>query len=221
MAQEGVLLDRVEADYFGLPPLEVSETISIVSEGRDFKYGIIRVFPMYPLFELPPRPWWSLGSAPTPLPRPQSSIKIISVSRDDAPVGWRSVLNHSDFRLRIGGEDLLTPGRHDYSLRYDLNDSILERDQGVEFEVSTAIWSFPVEQSVIVVSVPARFEDKDISIVGKIYSGSSREVRDNSNIRIVPIEGKNSSRRAFQIEMTKGLRSSECLAARVSLRRSS
>ena len=212
-AEEAHSSVSLEAGYYGSDPIEVTETISIVSEGKLFKTGIARA---YSLYNLPNNPWWWLGSAPAIPESPQYRMNVISVTRDDIPTPWKTASYKSILKLIMQTENKLSPGVHTYAVKYDVYDSVRQSDEGQEFELSTGKWTPPAQRSKITLKLSSTFRPEDISVSARIFSYSSGKARESPAITISP--GTDTSSRTYAIELNSPMDRSESLVAYVRLR---
>lgn len=119
----------------------VTETIDIVSEGKQFRRGIYRDIPLSTMTEG--------GMAPIVL-------KVLKVERDGAPEGYLRSFQAGGNRVYFGREDaLLPPGKHSYRWTYEIEHQI--RPDGADDMFAwnvTGVWGFGIERASATVKLP-------------------------------------------------------------------
>jgi hypothetical protein len=122
--------------------LHVTETIRLVSEGREIKRGILRDFP-------------------TRYERDGRTVRVgfdvESVSRNGAPEEWSTEGIEGGRRIRIGSADrLLDPGVHTYTIRYRTTRQLgffPDYDELYWNGTGTG-WTFPIDLAAVRVRLP-------------------------------------------------------------------
>ncbi len=123
--------------------LEVRETITIRSEMREIRRGILRDFPIT----------YNTKNGT----RTRVGFDVLRVQRNgsDEPYATESIAN--GMRIRIGSKDvLLNPGEHTYKIIYQTSRQIGFFDSYDElyWNVTGNGWSFPIEQATVIVRLP-------------------------------------------------------------------
>jgi hypothetical protein len=119
----------------------VTETIDIVSEGKQIRRGIYRDVPLSTMTEG--------GMAPIVL-------KVIKVERDGAPEGYLRSFQAGGNRVYFGKEDtLLPPGKHSYRWTYEIEHQISPDGADDVFAWNvTGVWGFGIETASATVKLP-------------------------------------------------------------------
>ena len=123
--------------------LEVSETITAVSEGRRIRHGIYRDFPLY--FRRPD------GA------RARVGFEVLQVRRDGRAEEWFSRSARAHVRIYIGRKDTLLPaGVHTWTLVYRTTRQIRRFPDHDElyWNVTGNFWSFPIDHARVNVELP-------------------------------------------------------------------
>ena len=121
--------------------ITVTETITIVSEGKEFKHGIFRDFPMG--YMSPD------GMQPV-------MLDIIEVTRDGAAEGHHPGFLAGGRRIYFGEKDVLLPdGEHTYRITYRTDNRIHPAGENdlLAWNV-TGTWPFRIEHAEARVSLP-------------------------------------------------------------------
>lgn len=141
-AEEYIKSFRTDIEIARTGKLEVTETITIVSEGKAFKHGIVRDFPMGHM---------------TPDGMQPVKLEIIDVMRDGEPEGHHPGFIAGGRRVYIGREDALLPnGEHAYRIAYRLDNQIRPAGENDMFAWNvTGNWPFRIEHAEAKVSLPA------------------------------------------------------------------
>ncbi|MGE3831172.1 MAG: DUF2207 domain-containing protein, partial [Parvibaculaceae bacterium] len=121
----------------------VTEKISLVSEGREIRRGILRDFPTI---------YRDSHGA-----RVEVGFQVLSVRRDgkDEPYSVEGIANGK--RIRIGSADvLLDPGPHIYEITYRTTRQLGYFDTYDElyWNVTGNSWTFPIERAEAIIRVP-------------------------------------------------------------------
>jgi uncharacterized membrane protein YgcG len=122
--------------------LAVTETITVNAEGDRIRHGIYRDFPLY--FEKADK---RVGKV---------SFDILSVERDGAREHWTAETIVGGTRIRIGGGDIVAPGKHVYRIAY-LTDRQIRFWRDVDqlvWNVTGDGWQFPIEVVTARVTLP-------------------------------------------------------------------
>lgn len=118
----------------------VTETIDIVSEGRQFKRGLFRNIPLGTMAE----------GGETP------ALKIIKVERDGAPEAFVKHVQTSGIRVQFGESDAMLPaGVHSYRWTYEIDNQISPAgaDDMVAWNV-TGRWDIPIAEASATIKLP-------------------------------------------------------------------
>ena len=126
------------ADIRPLPDrgLEVTETLSVVSEGEQIKRGITRTLPE----------------------STRHPVEIISVARDGEPSPHRVDKQRGSRTIYVGERDvLLPPGTYTYTIRYQIKNAVRALDSldELQFEVVGPDLTLPVTRASATVILPA------------------------------------------------------------------
>jgi len=140
-AEEIVRSFRAEIVVARTGEVQVTETIDIVSEGKQFRRGIYRDIPLSTMTEG--------GMAPIVL-------KVLTVERDGAPEGYLRSFQAGGNRVYFGREDaLLPPGAHSYRWTYEIDNQISPTGTDDMFAWNvTGRWEFTIENASATVKLP-------------------------------------------------------------------
>lgn len=120
----------------------VTESIAVVSEGRQIRRGIFRDLPRYYLKEGKTLPY---------------RYDVISVMRGEEKEPY-SIENQSNaYRIRIGDADVFLPqGRHTYEIKYEVKNQVRYFDgyDEVYWNVTGNYWAFPIASASARISLP-------------------------------------------------------------------
>ena len=123
--------------------MDVAETISVTSEGRDVRHGIFRDFPL--TFRD------GAGKLVT------VDFTVQSVRRDGRPEEWRSERIDGGTRIYLGSADVtLDAGPHEYVLTYKTDRQVRYFDDHDElyWNVTGNGWLFPILRTSATVTLP-------------------------------------------------------------------
>ena len=115
--------------------VEVTETLTAVSEGDEIKRGITRTLPV----------------------SPGHPVEVLSVTRDGATSPFRVEKQRGNRKIYVGERDvLLTPGTYTYTIRYRIENAVRPLDSldELQFEVVGPDVSLPVEQASATLLLP-------------------------------------------------------------------
>lgn len=143
LAEEAIEEFAVELQVQADGSLLVTERISVRAEGQQIRRGIYR--------DLPTRYRSPLGL------EQQAPIELLGVTRDGQPEQVKVERQGAWLRFYLGSpEQLLTPGRYQYELRYRTERQLLHRDGEDElyWNVTGNGWSFPIQQVSVEVRLP-------------------------------------------------------------------
>ncbi|MEP3277669.1 MAG: DUF2207 domain-containing protein, partial [Stappiaceae bacterium] len=151
--------------------LIVTETISVVVEGKEIRRGIFRDFPR------------SFRGKDGYLKR--VSFDIISIKRNGESEPYTTSYYNGDSRVQIGEEDVIIDrGRHTYTLTYRTDRQIRQFDTNDEiyWNVTGNGWSFPIENAGAEITPPdgGTFEKLDVftGYVGEIRKDARATLAD-------------------------------------------
>ena len=140
-AEEIVRSFHAEIEVARTGKVLVTETIDIVSEGKQFRRGIYRDVPLSTMTEG--------GMAPVVL-------KVLKVERDGKPEGYLRSFQAGGNRVYFGREDaLLPPGEHSYRWTYEIDNQISAAGTDDMFAWNvTGRWDFTIENASATVKLP-------------------------------------------------------------------
>lgn len=135
-ARERVLSMHADIEVSRTGEVLVTETISIVAEGKRFRHGITRVLPQ--------------GENMT------DALEIISLERDGRPEEYRRSAADAGIRIHVGKKaDVLAPGEYTYKLTYRVGSQILQAGEEDVFNWNvTGRWDVPIEQASATARLP-------------------------------------------------------------------
>lgn len=140
-AEEYIKSFRADIEVARTGKLKITETISINAEGKEFKHGIFRDFPMGHMT--------SGGMQPV-------GFELIEVKRDGKAEEYHPGFVTGDRRIYIGKKDALLPrGEHIYQIVYRLENQIWPVGDNDMFAWNvTGKWPFRIEHAEARVKLP-------------------------------------------------------------------
>ncbi|MEE9447373.1 MAG: DUF2207 domain-containing protein [Arenicellales bacterium] len=148
--------------------LEVTETISVISEHQAIKRGIYRDLPT-----IYPHPKWAGAGI-----REKTTFKIHSVTLDGQASPWHQVSLANGIRVFIGDENqFISRGAHQYEIQYT-SEHQLSSEEGNDFlnwNVNGQGWSFPTDK----VSANVRLPEGLLPIYYDAWTGRTGSVDKN------------------------------------------
>ncbi len=123
--------------------MTVTETITVLAQGREIRRGIIREFPT--------RYRDRFGH------RVQIGFEILEVLRNGRPEPYSTQPLSNGVEIKIGDKDVfLEPGRHSYSITYRTNRQLgyFEDYDELYWNVTGTGWSFAIDRAVAVIELP-------------------------------------------------------------------
>ncbi len=163
-AREAITLFHSDITINKDATLLVRETIQVISEGNAIRRGIIREFPTH---------YRHLGSNYV------VSFQILKVLQDGVPAEYELEHASNGQKVLIGGENLLTPGKHTYIIEYATNRQLgfFSHQDELYWNVTGNGWRLPIDKAEVVVHLPAGIENKDIT--AEAYTGYYGEQETN------------------------------------------
>lgn len=190
LAEERIVEFASEIQVAPSRELVVTETITVVAEGREIRRGIYRDFPT--------RYEGRSGR------RVSVPFEVVSVVRNGKREDWHTESIRNGVRIYFGSSDrMLDHGRHTYELTYRTSRQIgfFEGFDELYWNVTGNAWDFPIGRASAVVNLPAGASAGDLRLdaytgrqgeqgtdaVGEVASGS--QVRFETTRRLAPREG--------------------------------
>lgn len=148
--------------------LDVTETITVQSKGKEIRHGIFRDFPRYFIDEN--------GR------RARVSFKVLSVERNGAAERWVTEIIQGGTRIRIGDADVeITSGEHVYRIRYQTDRQIIfgeDYDQLV-WNVTGNDWQFRIQSASSTVTLPEGFAPIDVTAYTGFRGADGKDATSN------------------------------------------
>ncbi|MFM7735963.1 MAG: DUF2207 domain-containing protein, partial [Alphaproteobacteria bacterium] len=144
--------------------LDVTETITIDTAGREVKRGIFRDFPTE--YDGP------LGT------RVRVPFEVASVERDGRPEPFEAEGADNGVRIRIGDPQVLLPtGRHVYVIRYRTGHQLgfFDDQDELYWNVTGNGWRFPIDRARAEVVLPFDARRQDVTLEGYTGPAGSKE----------------------------------------------
>lgn len=141
-AEEKIKAYDVAIDVERSGDIHVSETITVISEGREIRRGIFRDLPRY----------YEKNGAKLPF-----NYNVESVTRDGRKEPYSIEKNGNAYRIRIGDADVfLQNGQHNYEINYTVKNQIRYFPGRDEFYWNAIgqYWAFPIDDANITVTFP-------------------------------------------------------------------
>ncbi len=123
--------------------ISVTETISVIAEGKDIKRGIFRDFPTR---------YERRDGTTVEVP-----FKVLSVTRDDHDEPWTTQGMSNGIRVRIGSaDDVLSTGEHRYTISYTTGRQIgfFEDHDELYWNATGNGWGFPIKKASCRINLP-------------------------------------------------------------------
>ncbi len=144
--------------------LEVTETVTIISTGQQFRGAIIREFPT--TYTDPYNNRYVVG------------FQMLSATCDSAPEQFRVEDQFNGKRIYLGDPNsLLSPGRHVYTLTYTTNRQLgFYKDHDELFWNATGNgWDLPIDAASATVHLPLNIPADKVTLAGFTGAKGSRE----------------------------------------------
>lgn len=132
--------------------LDVTETITVLAEGKQIRHGIYRDFPRYFLDENDNRS--------------KVSFKVLSVQRNGNKEPWKTETIKGGTRIVIGDADVIVPnGEQVYQINYttDRQITFAEDYEQLVWNVTGDGWAFPILTASSHVILPAGVKPLDVN----------------------------------------------------------
>ncbi|MEE4303351.1 MAG: DUF2207 domain-containing protein [Wenzhouxiangella sp.] len=165
VAEERIVEFASDIEVMPSGELEVTETITVVAEGRDIRRGIYRDFPTR---------YEDRYGERTTVP-----FELVSVRRNGELEDRRVESISNGVRIYMGSEGrTLEPGEHTYTLVYRTGWQIgfFEDFDELYWNVTGNAWGFPIEQVSAVVNLPSGASAEDLRL--DAYTGRQGEKGD-------------------------------------------
>ena len=143
--------------------MTITETISVIAEGKKIKRGIFR--------DIPVRYDTGLYGLKINIP-----FQLLSIHCDGKKSVYKEEDNGIYKSIRIGSKNvLLAPGPHTYTIQYETRQLRFQDDHDeVYWNATGNAWDFPIEQAVATITFPEGFPIKEVSAEG--YVGALKTV---------------------------------------------
>lgn len=140
-AEEYIKSFRTGIEIARTGKVKVTETIEIVSEGKEFRHGIFRDFPM----------GYMTSDGMQPI-----QLEILDVTRDGVPEEHNRDFVAGGTRVYIGkGNELLADGEHIYRFTYHIDNQVRPAGENDLFAWDvTGRWPFRIEHAEAIVTLP-------------------------------------------------------------------
>lgn len=172
--------------------MTVTETISVIAEGRDISRGIYRDFPRYFLGE---------GGALS-----RVKFDIVSVLRNGQSENYHTQYIDNQTRIYIGEEDIFIPrGAHTYTIVYETDRQIgfIQDGEELYWNVTGNGWTFPIEKASATITLKegGSFENFEFftGASGSTDTNARAEARDNGQTAFFETTAPLASRQGLTI----------------------
>ena len=137
--------------------MTITETISVIAEGKKIKRGIFRDIPVR----------YDAGFYGLKISIPS---QLISIHCDGKNSVYKEEDNGIYKRIRIGSENVqLAPGPHTYTIQYETRQLRFQDDHDeVYWNATGNAWDFPIEQAEVTITFPDRFPMQEVSAEGYV-----------------------------------------------------
>ena len=125
--------------------IQVAETITVTSEGRDIRRGIFRDLPRYYEDDL-------IEGGKLPY-----QYNVYRIRRDGHKEPYAIEKDGNAYRIRIGDADVFLPsGKHTYEIRYQVKNQIryFEDHDELYWNITGNYWLFPIEAATARIILP-------------------------------------------------------------------
>ena len=187
-----VLIDvQQDADFI------VTESISVISEGKKIRRGIFRDLPRFKLDEGAKIPY---------------QYKILSVTRNGQREPFSRQSDGNAKQIRIGDPDyFLRRGQHDYVITYEVKNEVRYFDDydEVYWNAIGTYWDFPIDKGQAKIQFPQSFSPLEINCFTGRYGSSASHCQMSRDAQTFTVETLQPLKRregmAVSIRFNKGI----------------
>jgi len=171
-AQERITNYDVQIEVETNGGLIITETIDVISEGREIRRGIFREMPRYYEFE---------GV------KLENNYDLIHIKRDGKIDNVSTIKDGNALTWRIGSASIfLDNGPHSYEIKYRLNEQVRrhgDKDE-VYWNATGSYWNFPIEKASATIIFPkgAEIIEQRAYTGGFNTTGSNYAAEKNANV---------------------------------------
>lgn len=194
-ADERILAYEVDIAIHGDGSLEVAETIRVRSEGQNIRQGIYRDFP--------------LDYRDRAGNRYRVGFDLLEVRRNGRPEPYHTERRRNGQRIYIGRKgDFLTPGTHEYLLRYRTTRQLgfFDGYDELYWNVTGTAWAFPIDRVAAQVRLPAAVTEDALRLA--FYTGAQGATGQDASVHL-------KSDATVEFATTRGLNPNEGLTIAV------
>ena len=196
-AQERITNDDVAIDVQQDADFIVTESISVISEGRKIRRGIFRDLPRFKMDEGAKIPY---------------QYKILSVTRNGQREPFSRQSDGNAKQIRIGDPDYFLPrGAHDYVITYEVKNEVRYFDDfdEVYWNAIGTYWDFPIDKGAASIRFPQSIVPLELNCYTGRYGSSDSQCqmsRDGQTFKVEALQPlKRREGMAVSIKFNKGI----------------
>ena len=170
-AEERIRLFQSAVNVMPSGTLRVTETVTVVAEGKKIKRGIYRDFPTeYRDHENR---------------KHRVGFRLLGVTRDGRPEAHHTETLGNEIRIYIGQRNrILSPGEYRYTLTYETDRQLgfFANHDELYWNATGHKWDFPIDEAVVAVTLPEGVPPHQIQVTA--YTGPAGSVNRDYRSRI-------------------------------------
>jgi len=196
-AEEKITSYDVKIDIQQDADFIITESINVISEGRNIRRGIFRDLPRFKLDDGAKIPY---------------QYKILSVTRNERAEPFNQSSQNNAKQIRIGDPEYYLPrGPHNYVITYEVKNEIRYFDDfdEVYWNAIGTYWDFPIDKATATIRFPQAISPQELNCFTGGYKSSASDCamsRDGQNFYIEALSSLSAREgMAVSIKFNKGI----------------
>jgi len=196
-AEEKITSYDVKIDIQQDADFIITESINVISEGRNIRRGIFRDLPRFKLDDGTKIPY---------------QYKILSVTRNERAEPFNQSSQNNAKQIRIGDPEYYLPrGPHNYVITYEVKNEIRYFDDfdEVYWNAIGTYWDFPIDKATATIRFPQAISPQELNCFTGGYKSSASDCamsRDGQNFYIEALSSLSAREgMAVSIKFNKGI----------------